>query len=199
VRLNWSFQHAKGFTVRDAREEDLEAARALMLQVLEEDLGYGYRPEWHWDTDDLTGVYLEHPRQALFVACERGRVIGTTAVRNQGPKHPPHPEWLAQRYSGPTVAQLMRVYVARDHRRRGVGAALVELAHRFVRLDAGYTTLYLHTENPQAIAFWDRLATVVYDTRPDGGGTVHYEVALKLGALPFPMGGQHSTGSMLKG
>jgi hypothetical protein len=32
------------------------------------DLGYGYRPEWHRDVIDLEQTFLRRPRHALFVA-----------------------------------------------------------------------------------------------------------------------------------
>ncbi|TDE56523.1 GNAT family N-acetyltransferase, partial [Nonomuraea mesophila] len=76
------------YDVRPARAEDLDGARSVMLDTFYHDLGYGYRPEWHRDVIELEEVYLRRPRHALFVAVHDGQVIGTTAVRAQGPRHP---------------------------------------------------------------------------------------------------------------
>jgi GNAT superfamily N-acetyltransferase len=176
----------RGFVVREVAPADFAEARAHIVRVLDEDLGTGYRPEIHWDLDDMQGVYVDHPRRALFVAVDdaSGRIIGTISVREDGPKSPPHPAWLAERYASPAVAQLFRAYIAREHRRRGVAQALVEAARRFVR-DAGYETIYLHTNPavPGAEAFWRAMETTeVFDARRQegapGSNALHFELAM---------------------
>ncbi len=109
----------RGFTARPARPDDLPQARALIMQVIQEDLGYTYNPEWHWDVDDLQGVYLDDPRHALWVVVDdaMGEIIGTDGLRRGGPKSPPQ---VAARYDPDRTAQVVRVYVARAHRRRAV-------------------------------------------------------------------------------
>jgi GNAT superfamily N-acetyltransferase len=174
-----------GFTVHLARRKDLAGARAVILEVIERDLG-GYRPAVHGDVNDLAGTYLERPRYALFVALDdaTGEVVGTTAVRPEPPSSPPHPGWLAKRYSGPTVAQLSRVYIHPAHRRRGIAGALVEAARAWVADEGGYTTIYLHTNAavPGAEPFWrSRPTTQIYDGRGNHEGysqAVHFELAL---------------------
>lgn len=177
-------QRRGGFTVRLVRTEDLEQARAVIVRVTENELG-GLNPAYHWDLDDLTGTYLEHPRHALFVAVDdaTGAVIGTTAVRAGGPKSPPHPAWLAARYDPERTAQLYRVYIAREDRRRGAARELVEAARRFVADEGGYDVIYLHTNAgvPGAEAFWRSMPTVeTYDGRGKGGQSeaVHFELAM---------------------
>lgn len=175
-----------GFSVRPVQPEDFAQVREHVLRVTREDLRSEYRPAWHWDLDDLQGAYVDNPRQALFVAVDdaSGAVVGTTGVVGVGPNAPPHPAWLASRNSGPKVAQILRVYVARLHRRRGIAGALVEAARRFVAEEGGYDTLYLHTNArvPGAEAFWRAMPTTeVYDGRgnPDGySEAVHFELAI---------------------
>jgi GNAT superfamily N-acetyltransferase len=177
--------HMRGLTIRSLEPADFIAVREHILRVTREDLGYDYRPEWHWDLDDLQGVYVDHPRQALFLAVDDGTgdLVGTTSVVNVGPNAPPHPIWLAERYNGPTIAQLLRVYVARSHRRRGVAHGLVESARRFVAQAGGYETIYLHTNAsvPGAEAFWRAMpTTLVCDGRGNTDGfseAVHFELA----------------------
>lgn len=176
-----SEQH--GWHVRRAEPGDLAAAHALIWRVLAEDLGVRYNPVWHWDLDDLAGTYLERPHQALFVAVDTTQeVIGTTGVRAGGPKSPPHPAWLAERYAHQATAQLVRVYIDPAYRRQGVARALVDAARQFVAQDGSYDVLYLHTDVqvPGAELFWRAMPTAeVYDGRAQQPPehTVHFELA----------------------
>ncbi|GGQ17491.1 GNAT family N-acetyltransferase [Streptosporangium pseudovulgare] len=169
------------YELRAAGPADLDGARSVMLDTFYHDLGYGYRPEWHADVIDLEGVYLRDPRHGLFVAVHSGQVVATTAVRAAGPKSPSHPAWLAERYPDRHTAQLFRVYVRPEHRRRGLGRGLVELARAFVANTPGYGYLYLHTDTrvPGAEAFWRSLAAEVHDDRDSDAHafqTVHFEI-----------------------
>ncbi|MCX9190365.1 GNAT family N-acetyltransferase [Carbonactinospora thermoautotrophica] len=168
--------------IRRARPEDLPGARQLMLRVLAEDFRLDVQPRWHADILDLEAAYLRHPRQALFVAVTpQDGVVGTAAIRKGGPKAPPNPEWLAARYRGPGVAQLVRVWVHREHRRRGLARSLVRAAVAWAVEAGGYDTIYLHTNAsvPGAEAFWRSLgAQEIHDARPDGDPwhTIHFEL-----------------------
>jgi GNAT superfamily N-acetyltransferase len=174
-----------GVTIRPLESHHFLKAREHILRVTREDLRLEYRPEWHWDIDDLQRVYLDHPRQALFVAVDdkSGEIVGTTSVVNVGPNAPPHPAWVAERYSGPKVAQLLRVYIARAYRRRGIARGLVDQARQFVAADGVYDTIYLHTNAsvPGAEAFWRAMPTrLIYDGRGNTDGfseAVHFELA----------------------
>ena len=121
-----------GYTARPAQPGDLRRARELIARVIEEDLGYAYNPAWHWDLDDLRGVYLDDPRHALWVVTDdaTGELLATGAVRRGGPGLAAHPALAADRYDRDRTAQVVRVYVARPHRRRGIARTLVELARR---------------------------------------------------------------------
>ncbi|GHB04135.1 MULTISPECIES: GNAT family N-acetyltransferase [Streptomyces] len=175
----------QGYLVRHATVTDLDGARRVMLDTFYREFGYGYVPEWHRDVLDLRGTYLDEPRHALLVAECDGEVVATTGVRSGGPAHPPHPLRLSERYSPWNTAQLVRVYVAPAHRRRGLAGALVEAAADFVTGTPGYDRIYLHTnaDVEGAEAFWRSLAKEVFDARPTGEhgpgvGTVHFEIPL---------------------
>lgn len=173
---------------------DLRAARDLVLEVAERDLGYGYTPSWHWDLDRMVETYVDNDRQAMFVAAgpsdqdAAGAVVATAAVRIGGPQSPPHAGWLAARYADRArVAQLLRVATRPEHRRHGLARRLVAAGLDFARRDGGYRTIYLHTNArvPGAEAFWRSLPVVeVYDARGDASErdarfqTIHFELPL---------------------
>ncbi|MGN9766506.1 GNAT family N-acetyltransferase [Micromonospora sp. SD12] len=172
-------------TVRQAAPRHLAGARSVMLDTFYHDFGHGYRPQWHADVIDLADTYLRPARHALFVATLGDEVVGTTAVRAAAPESPPHPRFLVDRYPQESTAQLFRVYVRPEHRRRGLARALVHLATEFVASEASYRALYLHTDTriEGAEGFWRSVAVPVHDARdgrPDTHQTVHFEIPLPV-------------------
>jgi GNAT superfamily N-acetyltransferase len=171
-----------GLIVRPARADDVPAIRAFMLGIFEQDYGYGYRPQWHWDYDDLRGVYIDHPRHTLVLAVDEatGEIVGTGGLRSGGPTSPTLPAWLVERYRPPErAAQIVRVFTHSGHRRRGIARLLVQDLRRFACEVGGYEVICLHTEN--AVAFWQAMGcALVYDGRsgdpPDG--SVHFELEM---------------------
>jgi GNAT superfamily N-acetyltransferase len=171
-----------GLTVRPATPDDVPAVRGFMLDIFEQDYGYGYQPRWHWDYDDLVGTYIDNPRHALILALDSrtGEIVGTGGLRSGGPTSP---AWLAERYRPPErTAQIVRVFVHSEHRRRGVARLLVEALRRFVSEVGEYDVICLHTET--AVDFWQALGCrVVYDgpTADPPEPSVHFELALAPG------------------
>ena len=195
-------------------DASLFAACAHFLEWrVKQDYGYQLEPEWRWDLDDLAAAYGQTPGHALFAALTPideslegttprtipgtlttplpgqplpERVVATAAVRRGGPASPPHPPFFATRYHKPDeVAQLVRVMVATDWRRRGLARQLTAMARDFTTAQ-GYSTLYLHTNTkvPGAYEFWSSCAQEIldvrgtdYDTDPRFD-TVHFEVPL---------------------
>jgi GNAT superfamily N-acetyltransferase len=172
-------RQATGLTVRPATPDDVPAVRAFMLRIFEQDYGYGYRPRWHWDYDDLVGTYLENPRHTLVLALDArtGEIVGTGGLRSGGPSSP---GWLAERYQPPErTAQIVRVFVHADHRRRGVARLLVEDLRRFVVEVGEYDVICLHTE--RAVDFWQALGcrVVHYGRMADPPEpSVHFELEM---------------------
>lgn len=171
-----------GYLVRPAGAADLPGARSVMLDTFYRVLGYGYLPRSHQDVIDLVGSYLDHPDNRLWVATCADEVVATTAVRAEGPRCPPHPRWLADRFPDGATAQLFRVYVRPEHQRRGLASVMVREAVAFVAGHPCLQALYLHTDTrvPGALSFWQTLGTVVHDARRPGDGfqTVHLEIPL---------------------
>ena len=177
-------QHIGPYTVAAAGPGDLDGARRVMLDTFYREFGYGYVPAWHRDVTDLAGTYLDDPRHLLLVARHGDEVVATTGLHSRGPAHPPHPRWIAERYTSGSTAQLVRVYVNADHRRHGLARALVRSACDFAA-HAGYDCVYLHTNVhiEGADPFWHSVAKEIFDARTTGEhgpgfGTVHFEIPL---------------------
>jgi GNAT superfamily N-acetyltransferase len=170
------------YTVRPARREDAGGARSVILDTFYHVFGHGYVPRWHADVIDMDHAYFDNPRHGLFVATLDDVVVGTAAVRSDGPQSPPHAPWLARRYPSGTTAQIFRVYVRPEHRRNGLARALVDLACDFVATVPGYDTIYLHTNAAieGAEPFWHSVAKQVHDGRTDPrhSPAVHFEIPI---------------------
>ncbi|WP_432118136.1 GNAT family N-acetyltransferase [Streptomyces sp. bgisy032] len=174
----------RDYIIREATPEDVDDARAVMLDAVYRDFGTGYVPRWHADIIDPVSFYLTPVRHTLLVAVDEhdGTVAATAALDARGPAHPPNPRRLAERYPSGETAQLRRVYVRPAHRRRGLARQLVGLLLEFARNDGGYRSVYLHTHphSPGAMQLWRALGKVVCDEReevPGGGsGAVHFEI-----------------------
>ncbi|MEU5999925.1 GNAT family N-acetyltransferase [Streptomyces sp. NPDC047197] len=173
------------YRIRTATADDLGAARAVMLDTVYHDFGTGYVPRWHGDIIDLDGTYLSPARHTLLVAVDErdGTVAATAALDSRGPAHPPNPRWIAERFPSGETAQLRRVYVRAEHRRRGLARRLVGELLDFAAADGGYRSVYLHTDPAVtgAEGFWRSLGKVVHDEREDAGASrvVHFEVPMR--------------------
>ncbi|MEU1515971.1 GNAT family N-acetyltransferase [Streptomyces sp. NPDC005811] len=174
----------RDYCIRPAGPDDLDGARAVMLDTVYRDFGTGYVPRWHGDIIDPAAAYLAPVRHTLLVALDGadGEVVGTAALDSRGPAHPPNPRQVAARFPSGASAQLRRVYVRPEHRRRGLARRLVTELLAFAAADGGYRSAYLHTDPAVegAEGFWRSLGKVVHDEREDPGGQriVHFEVPL---------------------
>ncbi|MEV6174465.1 GNAT family N-acetyltransferase [Streptomyces sp. NPDC051954] len=155
-----------------------------MLDTVYRDFGTGYVPRWHADIIDPGAAYLAPARHTLLVAVDaEGAVVATAALDSRGPAHPPNPPQVAERFPSGETAQVRRVYVRPEHRRRGLAGRLVDELMVFARADGGYRAVYLHTDPtvPGAEGFWRSLGKVVHDEREDAGGgqgIVHFEIPM---------------------
>lgn len=156
-----------------------------MLDTVHRDFGTGYVPRWHGDILDPAAAYLVPARHTLLVAVDPadGAVVATGALDSRGPAHPPNPRHIAERFPSGETAQLRRIYVRPEHRRRGLARRLVEQLLGFAVADGGYRAVYLHTDPsvPGAEAFWRWLGRVVLDERQESGGgqgIVHFEIPM---------------------
>ena len=186
------------FSVREATATDLTAAEALMRRTVEQDFGTPYDPGYHRDINDLAAAYLEPSRHALFVAVDdaSGEVIGTGGLRVGRLRG--GPDDLVRRYAGDETAQLVQIYVAREHRRQGIARALVRACLAFAVHDGGYSIIALHTfpHSPGALPFWESMATRVgYQERSEIPPETFFEIDIDDARRLAAEGGPRAAGA----
>jgi N-acetylglutamate synthase-like GNAT family acetyltransferase len=111
--------------VRAFRASDQAAARTLIEEGLGEHFGFIDR-DANPDLTDIAATYA--PPHAFFVAELEGAVVGTAAARVE--KH---------------AVRMLRVGVAREHRRRGIAGALLDAVIAFASAN-GLREVVAHTQ-----------------------------------------------------
>lgn len=158
--------------IRELAVEDIPMAREVMLRTVHEDLGDPYDPRIHADIDDMTGWYLTPTGPFMLVAVDDdGEIVGTGGIRGGALKEGLSPPHLVERYRDGRTGQLVRVYVLREHRRRGIARRLVLAVLDRARGEGHYDTIALHTypHSPGALPFWRSFDTVVVEDDSSGG------------------------------
>lgn len=167
------------FAIAPMEVEDVPALQALIMRGVEEDFGWSYNPEWHWDVDNLATVFTGE--NILLVAKHKadGQVLGCGGIRLGAPMTiEGHIE-----KDDPQIAQVVRVSVHKEWRRHGIARAIVDQLITLASANPKITQLYFHTHDthPAALPFWDSTgAKVIQDDRPNDpvGRTVHYCIEL---------------------
>ncbi|MER5387470.1 GNAT family N-acetyltransferase [Saccharopolyspora sp. NPDC002686] len=159
--------HDTGYLVRELTAADIPEARALMLRTVREDFGDPYDPVVHADIDDMAGWYLEPEAPFLLVAEDQrtGELLATAGIRGGELKEGLSPPHLVERYRDGRTGQLVRVYVLREHRRRGIARVLIREVLDRVRREGHYDTVALHTfrHSPGAVPFWLSIGSVLVE------------------------------------
>jgi GNAT superfamily N-acetyltransferase len=156
-----------GFDVRELSAEDIPQARALMLRTVAEDFGDSYDPVVHADIDDMAGWYLRPEAPFMLVAQDQatGELLATAGIRGGALKEGLSPSHLFDRYADGRTGQLVRVYVLREHRRRGIARVLIKQVLDQARQARHYDRIALHTfpHSPGALPFWQSMGAVVVE------------------------------------
>ena len=145
------------WTIRSFRPADLPACRKLYVEGLlggklaENDTGL--------DIDDIDAVYMHTAGNHFWVAEIGGQIVGMIGVQHhdQG------------------VGQVRRLRVAREHRRRGIGSALLETAITFCRENQCLkVALDTFTERSAAAEMFQKLGFRPGGTRRAAGKELMY-------------------------
>lgn len=179
-----------GAVIRELTEADIPQARALMLRSVEEDFGDSYDPGIHADIDDMIGWYLRPDGPFLLVAADpgTGELMATAGIRGGELKEDLSPQQLVERYRDGRTGQLVRVYVLREHRRRGLARILVRAVLERASAESHYDTIALHTfaHSPGALPFWLSMGAQLLVDDTDGiSGAVFLEIPTRT-KIPEP-------------
>lgn len=122
-------EHHRG-VMRDFSEDDQDAVRTLVLEGLRERWGDVFDPTRNEGLDDIHATYVTRGAEVVVVESQ-GRVIATgTLTPDEG-----------------DTGRIVRVSVARDHRREGIGREVVaELIARARR--RAMTEVRVSTDTP---------------------------------------------------
>lgn len=124
-------------SLRPFRPEDQCAVKALILAGLKEHWGT-LDPTLNPDLGDIASTYAD---ATVVVACQSDRIIGTGVLKPQG--------------EGARVGEIVRMSVATDCRRRGIGRQILNALIEAGR-ERGYARIILETTQTWdgAIAFY---------------------------------------------
>jgi GNAT superfamily N-acetyltransferase len=140
-----------------------------MLRTVAQDFGHPYDPVIHADIDGMVTCYLRPREQGPFLLVAAytatGELLATAGIRDGALKEGLSPPHLVERYRDGHTGQLVRVYVAREHRRRGIARVLINAVLDRARREGRYHTITLHTfpQSPGALPFWQSMGAVVVE------------------------------------
>lgn len=149
---------AKHVKIRSFRPKDAAVCKKLYHEAVLG--GHLAKNDTALDIDDIQKAYLDAPGGHFWVAeNERGEVVGMIGVQ--------------QMESG--EGEIRRLRVRQDHRRRGIGSALLEAAIRHCR-DMAHLKVKLDTfiERDPAIKLFEKFRFKLTRTRDVGGKTLLY-------------------------
>lgn len=135
-----------GLTIRDGRVEEFDAIASLILSSYAEYAAVLDPPVWEWYRLDLADVAARAASATTLVAQLGPEVVGTVSYLPPAPRR-------SRKNEGrdPGVAEVRALAVLAEHRRGGIGRALIEHCIEQARTD-GATRLELHTHRTMRAA-----------------------------------------------
>lgn len=148
--------------------------REFLFNIIEDEFGYGYIPQYHQDIKYMETYYLKPEKNNFFVAVdhETNKIIGSIGVRAYDRDF----KIFKDIYNSDNTASIWRVFVDKKWRRNRVASELVKLAENFSR-EKDYSKIYLHTQKTVegSLDFWlSKGYRIVKDTE-NQLKTVHME------------------------
>jgi putative acetyltransferase len=147
-------------TIQPLRENQIEAAKAVIVEVCFE--MFGHAPAKFEDMDEVASQYAA-PAGTFLVLMDEERVVGTGAIRRLDEQ----------------TCELKRMWFLPAYRGKGFGAKMTEMLFEFAS-GAGYKRVRLDTipELAAANRLYHRLGFYAIERYNDGPGTVFMEKTL---------------------
>ncbi|AXV36903.1 MAG: GNAT family N-acetyltransferase [Methanobacteriaceae archaeon] len=164
------------FRIKKLEKEDIQLfkVRKFLFNIIEEEFGYGYIPEYHKDIKALADHYIYPMKNQFYMAIHNKtqKVIGTLGIRSYDKNF----EIFDGVYQAEDTASIWRVFVDNRYRRNGVASSLVKTAEKFCE-NAGYKQIYLHTHKTVqgSVDFWISKGYKITEDTNNELGTVHME------------------------
>jgi GNAT superfamily N-acetyltransferase len=173
------------FKIKRLQKENISQnnVQEFLFNMIKDEFGYGYVPEYHQDIQDMESYYLDPERNNFFMAIhqETGKIIGTIGIRAYDRDFP----LFKNVYNSKTTASMWRVFVDKKWRRNGVASTLVQMAENFC-WEKGYEEIYLHTHKTVngSLDFWISNGYQIVKDTGNQLQTVHMEKNLCKIASP---------------
>ena len=153
--------------------QQIRDVQEFLFQMIKNEFGYDYVPEWHQDIVNMEEYYINPKRNNFFVAyAETGEIIATIGIRSYDKDFPE----FRHLYSKETTSSIWRLFVDRRCRRCGLASKMFSVAESFAN-QVGYNDIYLHTHKnlDGALEFWTKMGFVVSLDANDELETVHMD------------------------
>ena len=153
--------------------QQIRDVQEFLFQMIKNEFGYDYVPEWHQDIVNMEEYYINPKRNNFFVAyAETGEIIATIGIRSYDKDFPE----FRHLYSKETTSSIWRLFVDRRCRRCGLASKMFSVAESFAN-QVGYNDIYLHTHKnlDGALEFWTKMVFVVSLDANDELETVHMD------------------------
>jgi len=156
------------FFVRTFCEEDQTRAKEIITTGLKEHWGAIYDPKYAADVDDIYSHYMQRVHAIFLVACADGQeIIGTVvllpATTTENARSEGWQNW---------VVRIVRVSVAKEWRRNGVGRKLVsELSNRAKEFGCRTVVMETTTSWTDSVHFWQSSG---FSRIGESGGDTHF-------------------------
>jgi ribosomal protein S18 acetylase RimI-like enzyme len=167
---------APTFTIRSFRPADLSACRKLYVEGLVGGTLAGN--DTGFDLDDIDSTYIKSPGSHFWVATvpageESGTSSGTAGT--EGAAGDVVVGMIGVQHHDAGIGEVRRLRVDAEHRRRGIGSALVEQALHFCR-DQHYLKITLDTfvDREPAIHLFEKFGFRHHHTRNIAGRDLLY-------------------------
>ncbi len=162
--------------VRSIILEDIPLAQDFLFEMIKKLYGYDKTPLYHNDIINMKEVYIDEPRNSIIGAFDKeNNLIGTIAIR----QYEDRIEAVRGIYTIDKTAELGRMYIKEELRRKGVGSLLFNKMVEFCR-ESEYETIYLHTHKhlPGGFDFWKKSGFIVKIEEDNEEETIHMEKSI---------------------